>query len=186
MIYNYSIEIDTANGLFSAGTLHWQIQALGLTSLLYVSSHGDLISVEFSTELSIEQKQTLDTAVSNHTGLTIVEQLTKYMDSQVIPFTKELIYSFAAENISMGITQAGKTGHVLALFSKKYPVPNNDFQNSLKSSLDTGSLYVSRDILQYIRDNSSEFSGLSPFITDARLLAMKNKIETFLGIPLST
>lgn len=186
MIYNYSIANNTANGAFAAGTLHWQIQALGLNTLLSVSSNGDEISIEFSDTLSVENEAILDIAVGNHTGLTIVEQLTKYMDGTVHPFVKELINSFAAENISMGITQYGKTGHVLALFSKKYPIPNQDFQCALKDSFDTGSLYISKDIIQHIRNNPSEFSGLSPFITDARLLAMKNKIETFLGLPLST
>lgn len=116
-----------------------------------------------------------------------VQQLTEYLDGRVFPFVKNLINSFAAENISMGITQAGKAGHVLALFSKYYPVPSLLLPCALKDSFDTGSLYVSLAVIQYIRDNPLEYDGLSPFVTDARLLKMKNQIELFLGVtPLST
>jgi hypothetical protein len=144
---------------------------------------GSNVYITFSGELSQQDQDACAAYVSAFTDYTSAESLAIYLESTVYPFVKGLINSFAAENISMGITQAGKTGHVLALFSKKYPVPNSSFQNSLKSSFDTGSLYIAIDIIEYIRDNPTEFDGLSPFITDARLLAMKNKIEVFLGVP---
>ena len=146
---------------------------------------GNDISVSFSTELSQVDQDACAAFVNGFTDYTSAETLAIYLEVNVFPFVKELINKFAAENISMGITQAGKTGHLLALFTKKYPVPSADYQNCLKDSFDTGSLYISRDIIQYIRNNPAEFDGLSPFITDARLLSMKNDIERFLGIALS-
>jgi hypothetical protein len=159
---------------------------LSYSNFLNWNSFGDQLTVSFSAEMTAQQEMDLDTLISSWVDYTTAESLKVYLDNSVFPFTNNLINKFAAENISMGITQAGKTGHFLALFTKKYPVPDVTFQNSLKDSFDTGSLYVSRDIIQYIRDNSSEYSGLSPFITDARLLSVKNEIEVFLGIPLST
>jgi hypothetical protein len=152
----------------------------------YLSTFGTSITIVFAQELLTQEETDLTTIVNNHTGATSAQQLAAYLDNQVFPFIKNLINQFAAENISMGITQAGKTGDVLGLFEKQYTVSGINKPVSLKAAFDTGSLYVARQILQHVRDNPIEFAGLSPFITDSRLLAMKNSIETFLGIPLST
>ena len=149
-------------------------------------SFGDQLTVYFSIDMTTQQETDLDALVSGWVDYTTAESLETYLDNSVHPFIKGLINKFAAENISMGITQAGKSGHLLALFTKKYPVPDATFQNTLKDSFDTGSLYISIDIIQHIRNNPTEFDGLNPFVTDARLLIMKNDIETFLGVELST
>lgn len=151
-----------------------------------LSALGTEVTVNFSSELTAQEESDLSSIVTAHTGMTSVQQLSNYLDNSVFPFVTNLIRTFAAENISMGITQAGKTGDVLGLFEKQYTVSGITKPVSLKSSFDTGSLYVSRSIIQHVRDNPTEFDGLSPFVTDARLLGMKNKIETFLGLPLSS
>lgn len=162
-----------------------ELVAAGITGFV-INTSGATCGVAFADDLSSENQAILSAIVSNHVPLTTAEGLAKYLETTVYPFVKSLINSFAAENISSGITQAGKTGHVLSLFTKRFPVPNVDFPNSLKSAMDTGSLYLAKDIIQHIRDTPTEFTGLDPFITDAKLLAMKNKIETFLGVTLST
>lgn len=148
-------------------------------------SFGSQLTVRFSAEMTAQQEIDLDNLIANWVDYTSEESMKIYLEEQVYPFVASLIHKFAGENIAMGITQAGKSGHLLALFCKKYPIPDATFQNCLKDTFDTGSLYVARDVIQHIRDNPTEFDGLSPFVTDARLLGMKNEIETFLGIPLS-
>lgn len=173
--YQFVKEIDSQK-------LHLQISGAQLPVPKRIDTVNESVIVVFNQQLTENQQSSLESIVDNHVRLTTVESLSIYLDNSVFPFVKSLINSFAAENISMGITQAQKTGHVLSLFTKRFPVPSSDFQNSLKDSFDTGSLYMSIAIIDYIRNNSSEFSGLSPFITDERLLNMKNKIEIFLGI----
>lgn len=178
-IYNFTKTINSDK-------LKVEITQSALPAPQMINTSGVSVDIIFSNDLTSEQQTTLTSVVANHVALTTAESLSIYLDTQIYPFVQNLIRTFAAENISLGITQAGKTGHVLALFTKKYPIPDANFQNSLKDSFDTGSLYISRELIQYIRDNSGEYSGLSPFVTDARLLSMKNKIETILGLPLST
>lgn len=156
------------------------------TKFYYCSALGSNLTVVFNSALTSQEEQDLSTIVSNHTGQTSAQQLAAYLDIQVFPFIQQLIRNFAAENISMGVTQLGKTGEILGLFEKQYLIQSSSKPVSLKASFDTGSLYVSREIIQHVRDNPSEYTGLSPFVTDARLLKMKNEIETFLGLPLST
>lgn len=186
MIHTYSIANDTASGVVVGFTLQKQIIAAGLTNLNHIETNEDALTIYFSQALDASQVTTLDGVVAAHTGKTSAEQIADYLALQVFPFVRDLINDFAAENITLGITQAGKTGHVLGLFSKPYPCPSITLPISLKNCFDTGSLYSARDVIQYVRNNPMEYAGLSPFITDARLLAMKNKIETFLGLPLST
>ncbi len=186
MKYTYSIANDTAQGICEGFTLQNQIKAAGLSAVESVSTNGDVLDINFPSELAQNDLDILDGVVAAHTGKTTAEQLATYLDVSVFPFCKELINTFAAENISMGITQAGKTAHLLGLFIKKYPIPNESLGISLKACFDSGSLYAGLEVIQYVRNNPSEFDGLSPFVTDARLLAMKNKIEAFLGLPLSS
>jgi len=144
------------------------------------------LSVRFVNALSAGDEGILNSLVTAHVAVTSVESLTLYLDGVIFPFIKNLINEFAATNISQGITQAGKAGDVLGLFEKQYTVSGISKPVSLKASFDTGSLYVSRAIIQHVRDNATEYDGLSPFVSDAKLLLMKNKIETQLGIALST
>ncbi len=186
MKYTYSIATDTAQGICEGFTLQNQIKAAGLSSVERVVTSGDVLDIHFPAELAQNELDTLDGVVAAHTGKTTAEQLAVYLNESVFPFCAELINTFAAENISMGITQAGKAAHLLGLFTKKYPIPNETLGISLKACFDSGSLYAALDVIQYVRNNPSDISGLAPFVTDARLLSMKNKIETFLGLPLST
>jgi hypothetical protein len=176
MIYQYSKDV-------SVDKLLVEISQAGLLAPSLVETVDLDLFIHYAQELN--DKTVLDTVVSNHVKQTTAEYLSNYLMNQVFPFVHNLIATFAAENISMGVTQAGKTADILGLFEHKYDIGANH-EVSLKSSFDTGSLYVSLAILQYIRDNPNEYSGLSPFVTDARLLSMKNKIEAFLGLPLST
>lgn len=145
----------------------------------------DQLTIFFSEDITTEQEDALDEFIANWLDYNTVETLTIYLDSEVFPFIKNLMNVYAAENISMGITQAGKTDDVLGLFEKKHVISGSLHPVSLKAAFDTGSLYTALTVVQQIRDTPLEYVGLSPFVTDARLLEMKNKIETFLGLELS-
>jgi hypothetical protein len=82
----------------------------------------------------------------------------------------QIIKEFAAENIALGITQAGMTTRVRLV--------TGDIVNALS----TGSLY---DAITAARSIPAE-SKDPTFVTDVRLLTCVNKIETYLGLPLSS
>lgn len=91
--------------------------------------------------------------------------------ADAIAFGQKLLTEFAAENIALGITQAGKTKSVRMALA------------DAQAALSTGSLYDAiaelKSIPEEVKDNT--------FLTDARLLSAINKIETYLGLaPLST
>jgi hypothetical protein len=80
-----------------------------------------------------------------------------------------MIEEFTAENIGMGITQAGKTDDLLTACQWVF------------YCLQAGSLYsaitAARAIPPEVKD--------PVFLTDARLLIMVNKLEVYLGLPIS-
>jgi len=85
-------------------------------------------------------------------------------------FGMAMIVEVALSNISMGITQAGKTRAV------------SDYTAKLQGYLRTGSLYAAIEEIQDLRnDLTRPLLGLSPFITDARLDEYKAKIQAFLA-----
>ena len=184
--YQYTIT-DTYSNELDCGKLQNEISESAIAeTVLGVSRLGSNFDVTFQNSISAGDQTVLDSIIAAHVHITTAESLEVYLDTSVFPFVKKLMNVFAAENISMGITQAGKTGDVLGLFVKQYDVNSNSLPISLKDTFDTGSLYESIKVITYIRNNPSEFTGMSPYITDARLLEMLNKIETFLGVPLSS
>jgi len=90
--------------------------------------------------------------------------------ANAVAFGMHLLIKFAADNVMLGITQAGMTSTVRAVLG---PVIQ---------CLQTGSLYDAMAQCRAIAPESKD----ATFITDARLLLFVNKIETYLGITLST
>lgn len=83
-------------------------------------------------------------------------------------FGRTLILDAAVENVEMGITQAGKTREVA------------DYCADIQRYLESGSLYAATaEIDELILAGVP--AELSPFITQARLEAYKQKIEDFLA-----
>lgn len=88
--------------------------------------------------------------------------------ANAMDFGNNLILEFAAENILMGITQAGKTKDVA------------DYLSSLMRYTQTGSLYeVMAEIDRLIQTGLPP--NLSPFITEERLLSFKTKVLEYLA-----
>lgn len=133
-----------------------------------------------TTDLSSSNQTVLNDLVNNFIDFTTSEQVQIHLDENVFPFIDSIIHKFAAENIALGITQYGKTGHLLGLFEKKFDIYSNNLPISLKGSFDTGSLYESVAIITHLITNPTIFDGLSPFVTIARLTEMKDEIIDFL------
>lgn len=100
-------------------------------------------------------------------------------------FVQDLANTMIAENILMGITQAGKSGAVLALANKRVSVASAPEPVSFKQSMMDLTLTVTIDILDYFIQNPVEYDGLQPFITETRLRSIKNTIQAYLGLPLT-
>jgi len=130
-----------------------------------IEACSNIISVCYSTEPTQDLKNAIQTIVDNHTSLLIY----KTIISNAMNFGATLKIEFAAENIAMGITQAGKTKAVA------------DYLAKVIVYLDTGSLY---EVINEVNSLISEGipSELSPFVTESRLNTFKAKVQTYLGI----
>jgi hypothetical protein len=99
------------------------------------------------------------------------EELIKAIVENAKVFGNVLIGKFTIENISMGITQAGKT-YDLTMYCHK-----------LIHFIEKGSLYAALQELDILlADTSQTKTDLSPFVTNDRLTIYKEEIETYLGV----
>ena len=92
--------------------------------------------------------------------------------TSAINFGTALIVQAAGQNISSGITQAGKTLAVM------------NYTVQLVVCLNTGSLYEAiNQINVMLADTSDEKNNCAPFITNDKLTNTKYQIQNYLGIP---
>jgi hypothetical protein len=123
---------------------------------------------------TVVTQEVYDALVSSLTDTNQASMMVASIKSSIltpaITFGNELIIDFAAENIGMGITQSEMTPAV-RLATK-----------DVVAALSTGSLY---DAITAARAIPAEQKD-AVFVTDVRLLVFINKIESYLGIPLST
>ena len=82
-------------------------------------------------------------------------------------FGHDLVEKFAAENVLLGITQAGMTESVL------------DNMGPVTAAISTGSLYLARGRIDDLIADTAKHDAT--FITPARLQAAKDEITAFLG-----
>lgn len=116
---------------------------------------------EFTTQLTQVQPEV--------PVLTPQEQAAQLLD-QAIDFGNKLIRDITIENMALGITQDGMTGTVRKALAETL------------SALMTGSLYDAIDELRAIPEDKKD----NKYISNARLLVAINKLETYLGKPLSS
>lgn len=90
--------------------------------------------------------------------------------NKAITFGAQLTIEFASDNVLNGITQAGKTRLIADACQKAFYY------------LSTGSLYEARAEMLSI----TLTSDMAPFLTRSRVIDFVNKIETYLGLPLTT
>lgn len=97
-----------------------------------------------------------------------ITALYKAKIAEAMKFGHDLVIEFAAENILLGITQAGKTKAVA------------DYLEDILRYVQSGSLYeVLHEIDRLMHEGLP--AELAPFVTEARLLAFKNKILAYLA-----
>lgn len=90
--------------------------------------------------------------------------------NQAITFGNGVIVDVTIENVTMGITQSGKTRIV------------SDYCRALKRYLTEGSLYAALEEIENLKTIGVP-SEMSPFVTEDRLNICKTKILTFLSAP---
>lgn len=159
--YNYNKSI-------LAHKLQSELVALGLP-VQYIETLGLSVSINCTEELTVDQQLALNQAVNAHQAVASREYI-KSVIAEAMFFGNSLIEDFATDNILLGITQAGMTGTVRKALRE------------VSSALRSGSL---KDAIIEMRAVPSEDKD-GTFINDTRLLDYINRIETYLGLPLST
>lgn len=142
----------------------------------FLSIKGDQLQIHFTQNLNQPQIDELSAFVSDFSNVSVKDTLQAYLEGDIDPFVKDLLLEIRAENIEMGITQAGKTLEVLGFFEDHVLLPGKTRAVTLQGSLTTGSLTVTLEILTYLIANPNLYSDLNPFVTAARLTAWRDKI----------
>lgn len=157
------------SGNFNIAKLSIEISGSSIvTNLINILSLDEKIVCIFEEEISEDDRNTLDNIVAAHSHIEITDY-TQAIIRNAIAFAQEQIIVFAAENIAMGITSAGKTKLVA------------DYLSDITRYAQTGSLYeIVNEIDKLISDGIP--SNLSPFVTETRLNNFKIKIFQYLGV----
>lgn len=135
------------------------------------SQKGSVCTLHYTDSLSESEVSTIITADANYIDNDPYEYILTEILIPARQFGDRLIDEFAAENVLLGISYSpSMTNHV------------RKTMREVSDALGTGSL---KDAMYEARQISSE-SKDATFITDARLLKFINRIETYLGMELST
>lgn len=147
---------------------------------LYLLLKGSDLQLFFSSGLTQNEINVISNHINNFVEIDLIEELKDYVGTYVKPFVENCLYRIQAENIAMGITQAGKTYDVVAFFCAQVTLPNKTRAISLDNALSTNSLTVVIEILDYYIANPNLYTDLDPFITASRLTEWKGWIVDFL------
>lgn len=150
-----------------------EIIAAGLVGLDHIDSVGTDVTIWFTDPLSQLDEALLTTTVTAHEAV-ITEDQVKTAISVAITFGTELLADFAVENVMLGITASGKLPTLI------------NYLHWLGHCIVTGSLHSAvTELDALIADVSLTKLELAPFVTNARLITYKHRIQTFLGDPLT-
>lgn len=132
----------------------------------------DNLIVVFKTDYSEADEAAVNTYWGTISAASFVTSMSEVITGKIndaMVFGQQVMVQASVENVLLGITQAGKTRDVV------------DYCSGLQRYLQSGSLYAALgEIDRLIAEGLP--TDLSPFITEARLLSYKTKIQTFLGI----
>lgn len=135
-----------------------------------LDAQGNVIgSIEIDDSADITSQLNLYTyQVPSLSQTDVVQQLVQ----SAMTFGAKLMVEYAAQNILLGITQAGKTGDVMS------------YLQPVLGPITTGSLYTAvQQIDVLLADTSLVKAALAPFVTNDVLTTYKNKIQDYLCIP---
>ena len=130
---------------------------------------GTNVTLKYSTPISEQEQADIQLADVSFVDSDPLEYIKSNILVPARSFGESLINDFAAENILLGITSSGLTNHVRKTLSET------------TDCLLTGSLY---DAIYEAKAIPAEKKD-AVFITNARILGFVNKIEAYLGMPLS-
>lgn len=162
VVYSFSGDADTTK-------LSALIVSAGLTDLAYINTAGPDIYVTFPEALPTESVTTLTTLVNMYLNGVRTAAATEAAIEAATTFAYRLIRQFAAQNVLLGVTQAGMTGTIITILAPTL------------TALQGGSLYEAITRLRAVPVESYD----ATFITAPRILQTINAIETYLGITLS-
>ena len=166
-----SIEIDPNGGYIIGQTPAVYAQAVDENGDAVYDEEGQPVYSEEIIEeaADLPNLQEIIDLADNYIEYCAAEDLKRKVES-ALGYGQGLIAEFIRENLVLGITQAGRTKVV------------RKAMNEVISCLQTGSLYDAIDELRLIPAEDKD----PTFITDVRILSYINKLETYLGITLST
>lgn len=136
-----------------------------LSDIHHIDTVGDEVEIYFNEELSLEQKDTLDAIVAAHSISPNINIVVKNRILAAMEFGKNIMAEYGASNILVG-KSLEQIQDIMTRTAK------------LQAALATGSLYVA----------ISELDALEPdgeIITEAEITICRNRIQTYLGIPLT-
>lgn len=162
MIYEYQKSANVEK-------LTVEIANLNIPKISSITCSPTTVYVNTTLDLDSGEQASLGTTVMNHNPFDQVAYVRSIVQAS-IDFGVNLIIEFATENVLLGITQLGLTNHVRTTC---FEVTN---------ALSTGSLYDAITEIKAIDPSAFD----SVILTPARVLAFRNKIETYLGVPLAT
>lgn len=141
---------------------------------------GENVELHFKQNLNQSQIDYVSSFMSGFSNVSIKETIMAKLGDSVDPFVYGLLKEMRAENMEWEITQLDKTADVLGVFCLMLPLPNRLYPISLKDTLDTGSLTVTLEALDYLIAHPELYPNLSPFISAERLNSWKLKVYNYL------
>ena len=150
MKYSYSGNINTAK-LFTE---------LSEFPIITVTTEDQTVFVHMERELSLEEKESMDTIVQNHNPIDI--NFIKRRVESAMQFGRDLMAEYGASNVILGLTNE-QIKHVISI------------TKDLQLALNAGSLYVALDEIELI-----EVDGI--ILTNEIKTEFRNKIQDYLGI----
>lgn len=136
--------------------------------LLYIDSIDSSLYLNFETEVTVAHEEQIDLVIGAFNQLTPLKQVQQIVQN-AINFGNQIIFDFTVENVLLGITQLGLTTHVRKVTTE------------IITALTTGSLYDAIVEVKALHPDDLD----SDILTPARLLKFRNKLEAYLGLPLS-
>lgn len=144
----------------------------------FVNVRDDQVEVHFRQNLNQEQIDALSVFIGGFSNVSIVDTYVNYLGAEIDPFGKQMMLRIRAENISMGITQTGKTADCLGFFNHPVLLPGKIFPITFQMAFDSSSFYEVIALINYylVPENQTIYSTLAPFVTPERLTQWRSEV----------